>query len=89
MMICPKDGKGCCDDLCRGSGCMLMDGYPMLEVCHVCKGTIDHEIEDCSTCTCGDEEYPEVDEPKEKYSDRNDLSALLADISASNRGIPT
>lgn len=55
-MLCPKDGSACPDDLCRGSGCMEMDGYPMLTVCAFCGGTIDDEIPDCSICTCdGDE----------------------------------
>jgi len=33
-----------------------MDGYPMLKICDFCKGTIDEEIPDCSTCTCDDED---------------------------------
>ncbi len=57
MSICPKDGSACCDDLCHGAGCLQMDGYQMLDICHVCKGTIDHEIEDCGTCTCDDDFY--------------------------------
>lgn len=56
MSICPKDGKACCDDLCHGSGCLQMGGYPMLRVCDICKGLMDDEIDDCSTCTCGDED---------------------------------
>lgn len=54
MRICPKDGSGCCDDICHGSGCMAMGGYTMLEVCPVCKGTIDEQCYDLSTCTCDD-----------------------------------
>lgn len=45
------------DDLCHGSGCLQMNGYPMLQHCSVCGGLIDEEISDCSTCTCDDEEY--------------------------------
>lgn len=50
-MICPYDMSGCPDDLCYGSGCMQMNGYPMLDVCFVCGGAIDEEG-DLSTCTC-------------------------------------
>jgi len=56
MLVCPKDCKQCWDDLCRGSGCMRMDGYPMLEKCSSCGGFIDDEIMECSTCTCEDVE---------------------------------
>jgi hypothetical protein len=31
-----------------------MNGYEMLRVCDVCKGIIDEEILECSTCTCND-----------------------------------
>jgi hypothetical protein len=33
MAICPKDLKPCIDDLCYGSGCLRLDGEPMLERC--------------------------------------------------------
>ena len=51
-MLCPKDLKPCCDDLCYGGGCIEMDGYPMLTVCYKCGGAIDKEIPECSTCSC-------------------------------------
>lgn len=51
-MLCPSDGKPCCDDLCHGGGCIQMDGYAMLKVCDICGGQIDEEIPECSTCTC-------------------------------------
>jgi len=54
VMVCPSDGRPCCDDLCHGGGCVLMDGYAMLQRCQVCGGTIDPGIPDCSTCTCED-----------------------------------
>lgn len=60
--LCPKDYKPCCDDLCHGGGCMQMNGYEMLRVCDVCKGIIDEEILECSTCTCLDNDAYE-DEP--------------------------
>jgi len=55
-MICPKSGRGCCDDMCYGSGCLEMDGYPMLRICRSCGGTIDEEIPDCGTCSCDDDD---------------------------------
>lgn len=59
-MICPSTMQPCCDDLCHGAGCLAMNGYPMLEECAFCGGTIDESIPDCSTCTCLDgDEYPE------------------------------
>lgn len=57
-LICPYDRSGCPDDLCRGSGCMRMGGYEMLEVCDFCGGTIDNEIAECSTCTCDEGDEP-------------------------------
>jgi hypothetical protein len=54
-MICPRDGGACCDDTCYGSGCLEMDGYPMLSICDICKGTIDDEIPECGTCSCDDD----------------------------------
>lgn len=61
MAICPRTNKSCPDDLCHGSGCMEMDGYQMLEVCHACGGTIDCEIPDCGTCSCDEDDYYESD----------------------------
>jgi len=55
-MLCPKTGQPCCDDLCHGSGCLQMDGYPMLAVCDRCGGTIDEGNPECSTCFCDDED---------------------------------
>lgn len=56
MSLCPANGRPCCDDLCYGGGCMKMDGYPMLERCDFCKGTINTELPECGTCTCGDDQ---------------------------------
>lgn len=56
MSICPADMKACCDDLCHGGGCLVMEGYPMLERCDVCGGTVDDGDLDIGTCTCGDED---------------------------------
>lgn len=59
-VICPRDWKACLDDLCHGSGCMQMDGYPMLSICPVCKGAVDEEISECGSCTCDDEGWDET-----------------------------
>jgi len=64
-VICPKDGTACPDDLCHGSGCLQMGGYPMLSRCDHCGGTIDHEIPSCGTCSCDDDEYPDFGEEDE------------------------
>ena len=56
MSICPRTMEPCIDDMCYGGGCMEMEGYEMLEVCQFCGGTIDHEIAECSTCTCDEED---------------------------------
>lgn len=62
-MLCPKDNKPCCDDMCHGAGCIEMGGYAMLSVCERCGGTIDEEIPECGTCTCDDEnDYYDDDE---------------------------
>jgi len=55
-MICPADGKPCCDDLCAGGSCLAMPGYEPLQRCDVCGGTIDTSIPECSTCTCDDDD---------------------------------
>jgi len=64
MSLCPKDGKPCCDDLCYAGGCLMMDGYHMLEVCDACGGTIDEVQPECGTCRCDycDDEYTLSDE---------------------------
>lgn len=66
MAICPKDGTACPDDLCHGAGCVMMDGYQMLERCDFCGGFIDHEIPECSECTCIDDEDDYLFPPNER-----------------------
>lgn len=57
-MICPADGKPCCDDLCNSGDCLCMPGYEPLRRCDGCGGIIDTTIPECSTCTCDpDEDY--------------------------------
>lgn len=47
--ICPKDGRPCCDDLCRSAGCFALNGEDMIEVC-------DHCTQMVSNCECDDED---------------------------------
>lgn len=54
--VCPKDLRGCCDDLCYGGGCLRMHGAEMVELCKVC-GQPDGEF--ASLCRCLDDEYPD------------------------------
>lgn len=65
-MLCPQDGRPCCDDLCHGGGCIALDGYPMLETCQFCGGTVDTAIPECSTCSCDDLGYGDPDEWREE-----------------------
>ena len=53
-LICPKDGMACPDDLCHGSGCMDMNGSPMLEKCPKCGTGVDVEMGE--DCLCEDED---------------------------------
>lgn len=34
--VCPKDLRGCCDDICRGAGCIRLLGEPMIYWCKKC-----------------------------------------------------
>lgn len=54
-MLCPKDEKPCCDDLCYSGGCLLT-GTGMLESCGVCGGQVDTDMPELSTCECSDED---------------------------------
>ena len=60
-MICPKDGKPCCDDLCYGGGCLELEGAPMLYRCPGCGVLISDE--DDLDCTCEPYDYWEDDLP--------------------------
>lgn len=62
--LCPKDFMGCCDDICRGSGCIEMDGQEMVYQCPEC-GEIESFPFDCDDeenyCLGNDDGY-EVDD---------------------------
>ena len=49
MRVCPVDMQGCCDDICRGAGCVMADGEPMIEICEICKREVGED------CICFDE----------------------------------
>ena len=57
-VICPKDMQPCCDDLCYGGGCLMMDGAPMLHKCLGCNAWISDD--DTMDCVC-EPEYFEDD----------------------------
>lgn len=64
-MLCPRTLQHCIDDLCHGSGCLEMGGYPMLAECHACGGYIDEEYPEDSTCICGSDDdvwFPDAPE---------------------------
>lgn len=70
MKVCPQYGTWCPNQECHFEGCEGMDGYPMLEVCLKCNGTIDEEIEQCGTCTCED---------RDGYTER-EIRKVLVDV---------
>jgi hypothetical protein len=53
MPVCPADFRPCIDDLCRGSGCMLLEGEPMLERCSGgCGAYVATDGSGSSDCQC-------------------------------------
>lgn len=53
MAICPADGHPCIDDICYGSGCLKMDGEPMLERCRGgCGALVAIDGSDSEDCDC-------------------------------------
>jgi hypothetical protein len=44
--ICPRDGRNCCDDLCRGSGVCVLTGADMWNRCNMCHA-VHSEFVDC------------------------------------------
>jgi hypothetical protein len=59
--ICPKDGKGCIDDMCRGSGVCGITGMEMWDICDRCHGVYSSEFD--VECAC---------EPDDDYEDDRD-----------------
>ena len=59
-MLCPKTLTGCCDDLCHGSGCLMIGGE-MIPTCGKCGGPMmtDDGEPDNSGLICDDCAYPE------------------------------
>ena len=60
-MLCPKDLKPCCDDLCHGGGCLQMDGEPMWHTCSGCGQPVSDS--DDLLCRCDPDDY--YDDPNE------------------------
>jgi len=50
--LCPNDLRPCCDDLCRGGGC-LITGEELYYHCPGCKRLVSDE--DQESCTCEDD----------------------------------
>ena len=61
--ICPKDGKSCIDDVCRGSGVCGITGMEMWDTCHSCHAVYSHEFG--VDCECGREADDDDWEPRE------------------------
>ncbi len=61
--ICPKDFRPCPDDLCRGSGVCLENGYELLEMCAICRKAYSRDLDIECACDFDDEqEAPYADE---------------------------
>jgi hypothetical protein len=56
--VCPKDGKACIDDMCRGSGVCGITGAEMWDRCSSCHGVYSYELG--VECAC---------EPSDDYDD--------------------
>ena len=59
--LCPVDMKNCPDDMCRGSGCMQMQGADLYRYCDGCKQPISDD--DDWACECEPDYY---DEPEDE-----------------------
>lgn len=57
-MLCPKDMKPCCDDLCYGGGCIDMGGAAMYKRCYGCGALVSDD--DMEECTCEDDRYADA-----------------------------
>ena len=63
MAICLATLKGCCDDICYGSGCLKLDGEPMLERCRGgCGALVAIDGSDSEDCECEPEEWDDEKE---------------------------
>lgn len=59
--ICPKDGKACIDDVCRGSGVCGITGADMWDHCDRCHGVYSQEFD--VSCACDrDDSYEDEDD---------------------------
>jgi hypothetical protein len=64
-MICPATMRACCDDICRGNGCLKYgaSGEPVLTKCRECGELIplDGSYHDVFQCECQFEHEREYD----------------------------
>lgn len=62
-MLCPKDMKPCCDDLCYGGACILT-GLAMYRRCFGCGALVSDDDHDSCTCEPDyDDDEPAVTPP--------------------------
>lgn len=59
MAICPATLKICCDDICRGSGCLKLGGEELLTECNGCGKLIGLNGGNLDDCECDPDEYPD------------------------------
>lgn len=65
--VCPKDGKSCIDDLCRGSGVCGITGQDMWDECPRCHGVYSTEFGVDCACEPWDD-YDEEDDYDDEAS---------------------
>lgn len=59
--ICPRDGRVCIDDLCRGCGICALTGSELWDQCDRCGGIYSNEFG--VECACEpDDDYGDFDE---------------------------
>jgi hypothetical protein len=84
MGICPKDFLPCCDDICRGGGCIRLQGMPMYTRCNGCNQPVAIDGSDDDMCTCP----PDWDdEPEWDEHDEQCYQEYLENIEYRRRGI--
>jgi hypothetical protein len=59
--ICPKEGKSCIDDLCRGSGICGLTGHEMWDQCQKCHGIYSDEWGVECACEPDYDDYDDVE----------------------------
>jgi hypothetical protein len=70
--VCPKDGKGCVDDVCRGSGVCGITGADMWDRCDRCHGVYSREFGVDCACEPGEDYDEDGPEDWDSYFAEND-----------------